>query len=662
MLNPDDEGYWAEKAPRSQEASYEEAHQWLKACQPDESAEWIFGAMRGLEQPLVNMAPKEVLLSVRSFDADGGEQPVIEYLRALSSELNEALPPSHDENGFVGANGVHKPFDSLRTVAGICSTPMSYMPVNNGPYADSFDLPSDFRKTRHKEIFHEFFRLVFGRFAPRPLKVPKLSTAGFPTGTTDPVWKARAGKWLLHNFDQPGRLIASREYGELARQFGMVRCYKQQKRTQVDPPGKKRYANTLEYALSGGLKGEPIEVNKLVNIAGKNYPDFSALRVRVVHGAPWLANIPLQAISTGVLYALFEWAEPTFHHTDMGLIAELIERSGDAVFSDISNYDNSMREFILRELVLVSKEYVSEEVADWAEAMIFAPYFTQPVGYKQEGRRSVATSRAKMIGRPFDPTSEVIAGNRSGHAWTSLIAKTVKVWDTLCVIDDITGDVLGNVERYLKHEMPYKIVNNGDDEGLIGPKDLIQRYRDYRFQPGPKNPGYFVAEPEIGQVFSGFMFMKSPGGSIRAVPRLHTLFEKIYVPERSIGGNFRPYWPIGIEQRLTLDISPNADFSQNPSVGVALDIHSRLWNDMMAKRYGRLAEILVNGKSMMPVQVGTGSFTRIDYEVLEQPEKLHYKYKDSDVSPEVLKLIAGANIQFDEYESFINTHYKGTIL
>lgn len=654
MTTRQSDAFWASLAPRTPDEDYESAHRWLKALNPDDSVHWIFGSMRNLQAPLVDRKAKELLLGVYSFDPR-----VLNYQRLLSNGLNNELSPSTDENGFVGPNGVHRTFDSLKTVSGYCSTPMSYMTRNNAKYVRDLGLYSGFKSDRHKAIFDELFGMVFGRFKYRPLRVPKLSTAGFPTGTSDPVWKRRAGLWLLSNMEEPLDLVAEGRIWDLAKKYGVVFCYKQQKRTQVDNPGKKRKAFDLKYALSGGSQGSEVEVDKSIVLDTK-YDDFNAVRVRAIHGAPFLTNIPLQAVSTGTLYALFNWAGPTFHHTDMNKIADLIEKSGDAVFSDISNYDNSMAEFILDAVAESAGKFWDDRLVTWCKALLYAPYFTQPVDYVMEGNKAVAKSRPQMIGDPRLGGKQIIAGNRSGHAWTSLIAKTVKVWDTLCVIDDMLGDVVGNVEAYLQHKMPLKIVNNGDDEGLIGPPDLIQAYRVYRFDP-KSNPGYFKAEPEIGQVFSGFMFMKHEG-RVRAIPRLHTPFEKIYVPERSIGGNFRPYWAIGIEQRLTLDLSPGADHSQNPSLGKALDIHHRLWRDHMARHFGPLTTIILKGKSMEPAPLATGGLSRVDIEVLEKPEKLVYKYTDADVSPTVLKIIAGSNIMPEEYMSFVDKYYSGEII
>lgn len=651
-----EDGFWASRAPRDPDCGYEEAHEWLRELSPNDSLSWIFGSFRGLKSPLVDRKPKELLLGVYSFDP-----VVLEYVRSLTFEFNKEFTPSLDDKKFVSKNGVHKSFDAMQTVAGYCSQPMSYTVVNNDLYCESLGLSSKtFKRPRHKEIFWELMQLAFSQYKYRPLRVPKLSTAGFPTGTSSEVWKHRAGAWLLRHMEEPLELVGKGSYWQLAKKYGVVFLYKQQKRTQVDPPGKKRWAFNLEYALSGGRRSEPVAVDKSVKLPGGDFSDFSAVRVRSIHGAPFLTNIPLQAISTGVLYALFDWAGPTFHHTDMTVIAEKIEVSGDAVFSDISNYDMSMREFILRELMAVCREFMDERLVKWCETLLFAPYFTQPVAIPDgPGGPGFSSLRPQMIGDPRDPENAVIAGNRSGHAWTSLIAKLIKFWDTLCVIDDLTGDVVGNVREYATHKMPLKVVNNGDDEGLIGPPAMVEAFRNYRFSQD-SNPGYFAAEPEDGQIFSGFMFMKEEG-RVRAVPRLHTTFEKIYCPERSIGGNFRPYWADGVEDRLTLDLSPNADYSQNPSLGKALDIHNRLWHDKMAKKYGSLVQIIMQGKLLEPVREEL-ALTRIEREIRDRPEKLIYKYTDEDVSPEFLKMIGGSSIMPHVYAPFIEQYYRGTIL
>lgn len=611
----------------------------LWAPDPDNRL-WILRGFDRQRLPLPMRRPTEVLPGVFSFD-----DRFLQFIRQLSKQLNEhpALKPELDENMMVGPNGIHTTFDRLRTVAGFASNPLSWVPIHNDILCDELGIPSDFRTQRHRDIFDEFFDLIFSEWKPTALKVPKHSTLGIPMmHVYDAGYKRECSTFLYEHIDDILSLVGKRDFERLASEYGIVFCYNLNRRGQVDEPGKVRESNTKEYALSGGKKGQRIHADKKVVFPdGRVYDDFSATRERVVQGASWMLNCILQVVSSGHMYAMFDSYANTFHHRDPNDIAKEAAKAGDATFSDVSNYDASMREFLLRRMFERARRVWPDELIDMAEILYFAPYFTRPLDLNNDGPK-----RGTFVGNPYDPINKgVSAGNRSGHAWTSFVAKTMKVFDSLCVIDDIFGDVLGNVKLYLQGKGVISLKNNGDDEGAIGSTVAISAYRKVRYDG---QHGYFKIEPEKGQGFSGSLM--SWAGEGAAIPRLHTPFEKFYCPERSIGGIFRPRWPIGFMTRLEA-------FEKHPSGHYAAEIHRQLWHDMMAPHFGSFGEILIG--AMESLDVVYDGLTSIDKEVLDDPEKLYYKYTDADVSPEVLDRVV-MRIQPEEFQ-WAFSMYKGNI-
>lgn len=608
---------------------------------PESNKLWIVRGVMDASAPLPKRKAIEVLPKVYSFD-----DRFLKFLGALSHELNDhpALQPQLDENMMVGENGIHTSFDRLRTVAGFASNPLSWVPTHNDSLCEELKIPADFRSQRHKDIFDEFFDIIFGQWKPTAIKVPKHSTLGIPMlNEYDAGYKRECAMFLYANLDQIFKLVKARDFDRLARDFGHVYCFNLNTRGQVDEPGKVRLSNTIEYAKSGGISGERVPADKKVEFKdGRKYDDFSAMRVRIVQGASWMLNCILQPISSGHMYAMFDEFSSTFHHRDPNEIAYEAAISGDATASDVDTYDASMREFLLRRMFNCARKYWPEELIDMAEILYFAPYFTRPLDLSSD-----VSHRAQFIGNPYDPINKgVSAGNRSGHAWTSFVAKTMKVFDSLCVIDDIYGDVLGNIRQYLKGKGSISLKNNGDDEVAIGSKISITAYRKVRYDG---EHGYFKISPEKGQGFSGSLI--SWAGTGKAIPRLHTIFEKFYVPERSIGGVFRPRWPIGFLTRLEA-------FDKHPSGHYAAEIHRRLWHDMMAPHFGSFGEILIDAMEKLDVEYD--GLTAIDKEVLDDPEKLHYKYSDDDVSPEILEKVV-ARIQPEEFP-WAEQMYNGSVI
>lgn len=619
---------------------------WIGQLGEPTDISWLFGDGGGNHrQPIPRRSALEVLPRVYSFD------PIfLGFLRKVVDEANEKLPASVNDRGFCGANGVAVDFSKGKCVAGWSMNPMSYVCNQNDDFATGLGLPLDYHSVRHRQIFEKLWDLVFAEWQPRPLRTPKHSSAGFPTFSYNAIWKRSAGLELLSDIE--GVLNCYKKDGlkELAHKAGVVFCYNLNHRSQVDNLGKKRLVHDLLYAYTGGKKGRgDIVADKTVTLPG--FPDFSGTRERVVQGAPYLTNLLPQALSTGHLYSLFERFAATFHHTDIKAMAESIPLGYSVVCSDISEYDRSMRTFLLDTMFERMRKKWDERLVDWIDTLLFAPYYTRPL--EVDGKRGsfvggLDLTRDEFPDMPFINRRQVFSGNRSGNALTSLIAKVMKVGDTLCVLDDLLGDCLERMEDYLSGNMPVTIKNNGDDECLIAPSAIVDVYRDYRF--GEKQVGYFVAEEEKGQVFSGMMIVPRDGGGFTAWPRLNTVLEKTFIPERSINTVFRPYWPIGMMTRF--------EGSDNPSHGLLIDIIMKNWRDELTRHYGDLTVMLA--RAVDAIQFPVASLTAIEKEVLRNPRKLFYAISEDDVSDEIIAQIMGANIMPHEYKDFFR-YYTGTI-
>lgn len=599
---------------------------------------WTLKGFSRRNDPLPQRRALEVLPNVFTFDPR-----FLTYVRALSQGLNEhpKLQPAVDEHLMVSENGIHTTFNRIRTVGGYASNPLGWVPVSNALLCDGLGIPTDFRSARHRMIFDEFFDIVWSNWKPTSIKVPKHSTLGVPMlWQHDASYKRSAAVFLYSKIDDVLSRVARHEWESLARDYGIVFCYVLNRRGQVDEPGKVREVADLEYAISGGHRGSMIKADKHVEIDGVKWDDFSATRERIVQGASWMLNCILQPLSTGCMHALFEMYPKVFHHTDPQEIADDAFKYGDLTASDVVQYDSTMREFLIRRAFTRARAFWRGDLVDAAEILYFSPYFSRPLD--ADGAR-----RGKFVGDPRDPIGKgVVAGNRSGHAFTSLIAKTMKVFDSLCVIDDLYGDVAGNVHYYLQDRGLIKLRNNGDDECAIGSEVSINAYREFRYDG---KHGYFKIEPELGQGFSGALMRWK--GTPKAFAKLHTSFEKWICPERSIGGRFRTRWPIGLLARM--------DAIETHPVGhYAAEINRQCWHDHMKPHFGSFGEMLVSAMEKLPVQYD--GLTRIEKEVLDDPEKLHYKYTDDDVSEAVLNEVC-VRIKPEEF-SWMYTAFKGNLI
>lgn len=580
---------------------------------------------------------------VRSFD-----EPFLEFLRQLVDSLNAEFGVDLDDEDYVGASGIHQNFDRCKTVAGYSMSPMSLAPVDNEPFVRSLGLPSDFRSDRHRQIFDKFARLTFGSWVVSSVKTAKLSTSGAPVWSSNAKYKREHAVWILSNHDKIRQLWDRRDLVELASFAKIVFLMNAGRRDQVDSVGKERKVFPLDYALSGGRKGEPVIADKMIVLPdGRAYADFSATRARLFHGAPFATNLMPQVIATGTLHGLFHNFPETFHCTDVEALADGILPSEKIACSDATEYDRSMATFLLKRLFTVAREFWDESWVEWAEHLAFCAYFSRPVGLKKKGYESVS----HLVGDIFGKEHQVFRGNPSGHAWTSLIAKFMMVFDFLATADDMMENVLERMEDYLCHRMPLKTHNNGDDGMYRGERALLDRYVAYRFDP-ESNPGYFVLEREKGHVWSGYIMAPKPEGGYRAYHRIHTTIEKMFCPERSAGSNFRPRFTIGLIQRLNGGTHPKHD--------QVIEMISRTWRDRAAPAYGDLMDMINRHHERLTLD--TISLTRIDREVLDDPTKLYHRYGENDVSPHVLAMILEKAISVEEVMPVVLKVFSGQII
>lgn len=618
---------------------------------------WIFSDGPIHQSPLVTRKPITILpgfgegdRGVQSFD-----KAYLRFLDKLTDALNGDASVGVDKDGFQLPGHTHTDFSSFRTVAGYSMTPMSLAPRNNAEFVRSMGLPSDFKNARHRAIFDKFIDSVFGQWKVTSIKTAKLSTAGAPVWTPSARMKREHALFLLANNEKCRSLFRAKDLRGLAAYAKVVFLLNAGRRDQMDSIGKTRWVFPLDYARTSGKKGEPIKADKRVVIDGVSYGAFSAVRARLFAGAPYSANLMPQIIATGTLHAMFVQYAPTFHCTDAQALIAAIKLGEDMRVADASEYDRSMATFLLKRLFDRARAFWDADVIDWCEHLAFCAYFSRPVGLADPGRPGFDVhgnvNRSVLMGNPFSPKDQVYRGNPSGHAWTSLIAKVMMVFDFLATVDDLTHDVLEEMDAYLNHRKMIRTANNGDDAMFIGEHRLLNQYVSYRFNP-EHNPGYFVLAPELGNVWSGYVCERRPEGGFIAYHRPQSTLGKIICPERSAGSNFRKRPTIGIIDRIN-----NGD---HPYHHRLIEIFFRTWRDEAADTYGGFMDIV--NRHHERLNMDAERLTAIDIAVLEKPELLHYRYTEEDVSPSVISMLFEQALSPAEIMPFVNGAYNGNII
>lgn len=589
----------------------------------------------GHNVPLISRRSVEVYPGIRSFDP-----AFLDFLRALSETFDAEFPVDLDEHGFT-RTGIHAGFDRLKCPAGYYANPMSYTTVDNASYrTEELGLSAGY-SIRQRQIAEELWKITFAEVDVTAINVPKLSTGGVRRFTFDVQWKLAYVEWL-HSGDRFERMLTAvdtEDWQTLANEYEMLFMTYIQKRGQVDSVGKQRISFDLAYALSSGKKGKAIPADKRVVIDGREYQDFSAIRARVVHAGPWVINCFLQMIGTPVMRSLFRRFPSTFHVNTKEQILAVVNGK-HVLCSDVHEYDRSMSRDALEVPHAAMREKFDPRLVKASWRLVTSPYYSKPLDI--DGKKGTWV---------LDPTNwkqEVFAGNRSGHALTSLFAKVNKVAETLMLIDHIYP-VLGRVKSFLEGAMPMGMVNNGDDEIVWATESAdMDRFRKLR---ADKSVGHYIVAPEDGQAFSGLLLVKTGDKTYDPTMRLHTPFEKLWIPERSIGGKHRKYWPIGVMARI--------DNLMNSAQGRhAWELHNRVYDRHMAPVYGGFMETLFAAVAKMDMSLD--SLSAIDKEVLDSPDKIHHKYTADEVSPVVLNKIT-TKIPTEVVESFLKRYYTGVL-
>lgn len=569
----------------------------------------------------------------------------VKFVRELAETLNNHIKPTADEEGFTN-NGIHTNFNRLKTVANWGMSKMSYPMLDNASFRKSLGLRVGMTP-REVAIATEMWDLVFKNAKMSSVHVSPISTTGMRQFTRDAQYKLDFIQFLFSgdHFERILNFVDKNDYIGLANEFDTVFAFYIQRRGQVDEPGKKRFVRTLRWILSGG-EGELEEADKSVVIDGSLVSDFSAMRLRVVHAGPWTINGFLQFVSTVHMQALFELFPNTFHVNTSEQIENVVR--GKWVYcSDVSEYDASMDWSDIELMHQRAAEVWDARIVKASRRLYCSPYYARPMvaytGAKQQGR---------WIGDPRDWSAEQHSGNKSGHAFTSLVAKVMKVIDTMIVIDRIVP-LVGNVAAFLRGELPTGLINNGDDEVVwFRSRALLEQFKKLR--EVKSDIGRYVVEPELGQGFSGLLLTRKGQDDLdyKAVPKVHSPLEKMVCPERSIGGDHRPYYTIGFFDRIS-------NLQRSEEGREAWSIFISCWGRRMAPIYGDFMSVLAREHAKIKRQVE--ALTQADREVIEDPDKLHYKYKEGEISASILAAVS-SNVPKDVVYNMCRKYYAGNIM
>jgi hypothetical protein len=553
----------------------------------------------------------------------------LKFVSELAKRLHDNFPKTVLENGFFDKTAISTNFQELNTVAGLKSKPIGYSMIGNDSFRRERKLASGFVKERHKKIFDEFMAECYDGYKTKATgKISQISSSGFPLFVSDVEYKLLHLNKLSENIRDILDRVEKRDLNGLWDKYSLTFCGVLSIRSQYDGwtlengrfTPKVRYVHDDEYALSGGVRGLRFPADKKVTIEGHTYPDKATNRIRGVSAKPSTYNNIGTAWFEGLRSYSDSKFEQTWKHRGREDIEAKVARYDYVLGLDVTEYDRSMPYWLFDEWIKALP--INENMRDFMRLGMLSPSF-----YPSQGEEPDPL----WTGNPFDISYyNQYAGLPSGIFFTSALGKIGFTWAVLCMIDDLTGDVLGNINEILNHRHPdYAISNMGDDTLLhSNSKNLIDRltYKNEHSINGMSD--YFVVDVEEGVRFLGNVGYIDENGNIKLAGDIATYLGNMLVPERSINSKMRKYGVYGLLERRNV-------YNDNPSFEAVDQIFQSTFNEF----YGYNWFDLMEANLVLPADDSIDVRSFADLEVLLDPSKLYYKYETSDISSDIVSKV-----------------------
>lgn len=574
-----------------------------------------------------------------------GSPKVQAMLRDASEMLDDSI--FHEPvKGFCSSSGVSSSFSKMRTACGKMGTPAGHVLYDNTIKREhELGLTSRAPTQLELSLLHQLLDAMMEFADYRDLKVAANSSQGLPNVIYDKQQKIIDATKLIHkdNFDKFLRATERREGVKLVNDFGVVFAYLQNYRASPDAWGKVRKTPDLAYAMSGGKEGELVVVDKtIIGIDGLPVDGIQANRPRLVMGMNNPINIAISAWRAGTAnYYLNEFGY-TWKHTGKDQIAGKLNDyfkefpDGEIVGVDVGQFDASVMTWIRKEIYeYCAGRYISPEYALMCIQAAFSPVLQPETG---DGLGAV------FHGDPIKMETLPAPGLLSGFDMVSPEGKIINVWQTLCLIANLKGAsyIDGKVRDYLKGKLEIRMLNAGDDGLIMFPnsKDMTDFFSEKSL-----SQSFLKIEAEPALQFLGFVFERV-GNTVIAYNNVVSFTTGIFCAERPWDSKLRLFWNVGLAEKFKV-------YNNNPSFEKVLDILDQAFKRRLPEYTSFRTytnRLIENNKHNVPELLSDA-----DREYVMNPDAIHYKLDESEVSKHLLDMNYGS-IPKSVYEHMIGTH------
>jgi hypothetical protein len=605
--------------------------------------------------------PLEVLPGIMSTDRE-----FLTFKDLLSKEATRLIHENVDDDGRAFGTGVTSNFLGLRHISGFGMLPATYPVANNSLLRKEKGLSNGITKPWHRWLLHALVREYFGDLTPAKLPIREGTSTGFDLFANDMPTKVQMAHDALRDAQKAGSLMAKGDFKtawlSLGLGGGSYAVYRDQPSDKVtyDPQTglyipNPRYVASLEYAITSGQRGAIFTADKEIGKVDFTVPKgFFRMRRRTAYAAPAKLNYALGPVASSVRENIYTKFPFTYHHRTREDTEHDLREWAFIIMADVTQHDQFWPAFIL------------DEVTDVLREMGFAEWWIQL--YRVKSKLPIYVTGVGpdlpngLIGDPFAPNIEM--GLQSGTVFTDIEGSLLMTWVYLIIQlehtaphlipkTDNPGLTQAFVSSYLRGELPICLKDKSDD-GALGWRDPAMipaaRVLMEKMKAGEQVSPYMLVSFEHGGAYLGSILLYPRDGDPKGVTLIGNVVNLLvnqFSPEYGVQSRVkdrsrvkRPFPGLGWE-------SIPQNYGTAPAFGEAMSIVESTWRKVYGFSYAGYREKLLQHDKLALMdfvrarerEMGTLSLTPIDLEVLDNPDKLAYKYMPSDVSPQIFDLL-----------------------
>lgn len=542
----------------------------------------------------------------------------------LEGELDSQVPPSEtDESGLCDYRAVPSDWSKIKT-----DMPHHQMkeatipPISTKLLREGYKLV-EIISDLDRKIALNVLALMTRTRATHGVELSKKSSSSAPYYSKLPSLKK---KELLHGLTFKTEIahhIQKGQYSELWHKYWVCiyqhLVYRDQPDGWKDGKPKERFVTDLLYALTGGERGERFVADKVIEGS-----KLARARKRTAFATAGCVNKILSAIFQPYAKAAYTEFASTWKTTSAEHLKSKMSPYKYFVCSDTTAHDQIYSKAIFELLFEGLERVLKPEAIAVLESVVFAPYhLSSPyLGEKFD----------MWVGDPLDPRGfDNHLGLPSGLGPNSFIGRWWMTSFALMIIHRLTGDVIGQEEAYLKGQKDILLLNSADDMmfGFVNKSQHTTLLDALKAEQGPKKseiiPPYMTMNLESPASFLGYVPYKDKAGDLQVTSNVVSFVVNRVSPERSIQSAARRHWALGLDAVLK-QFGTAPEFSKVYTIfDNMLYKHGGLRYLQMIEQYGAKDVILAKMSSLSPA----------DLELLDNPDKIHYKFDKHDISPQV---------------------------